>query len=361
MLVINRRLTLKPAPTNLPILGFLGAAVVSLAWGTAFRDPLVVIWFTFPLVQLASLAVMILLPGAFLLVGNCVEDIRWLKAMVGLVLVTSTIGLAREFLAIPFPVPANVLGLFPMWAAAIPYALALFNRRLHWRQRMLLLASTAGWIGYGYFRRITWLAAWVPSFAAISVVSVMRSRWLIVAVVVALILVGVQYVEARYEGERRESGESRWAAWGRNWSVTSKHLLFGTGPAGYAVYYMSYFPTEAIASHSNYIDILSQNGLVGLFFYLWFFGALLWSGYQVCRRLRGKSDFMEGLANAAFAGTVGCVVAMGIGDWLIPFAYTNTIEGFDYIVYNWLLMGAIPALDLLTRTQAAQGKQLQLS
>ncbi|MGD1992881.1 MAG: hypothetical protein PVI59_06780, partial [Anaerolineae bacterium] len=111
----------------------------------------------------------------------------------------------------------------------------------------------------------------------------------------------------------------------------------------------SYFPTTAMATHSNYIDLFAQTGIVGLAFYVWFFGVLVWSGYRPCRRLRGQGGFEEALANAAFAGAVGCVAAMALGDWLIPFAYTNTIAGFDYIVYSWLLLGAIPVLNVMTR------------
>jgi hypothetical protein len=31
----------------------------------------------------------------------------------------------------------------------------------------------------------------------------------------------------------------------------------------------------------------------------------------------------------------------------MPFAYTQTIAGFDYAVYNWLFMGAIVVLERL--------------
>jgi hypothetical protein len=83
---------------------------------------------------------------------------------------------------------------------------------------------------------------------------------------------------------------------------------------------------------------------VGLLFWLWFFGALGWTGYQLRLHLRGHADFSEGLANATLAGWVGCVVAMGLGDWLFPFVYTQTIAGFDYAVYNWVFLGAMVAL-----------------
>jgi hypothetical protein len=346
MLVIDKQLQLKAAPTNLPILGFIGTAILSLVWGIAFRDPLVVAWGSFPFVQIASLAVMMLLPGAFLLVGNCVEDWNKLKVMVGLIFVIGTLGLGREFWGVS--VRVNVLGIFPMWCAAIAYALALFNAKMPWWQRVLLLLLAVGWLWYGYPRRITWLAAWIPTFIALGIVSVMRFRWSLVIVLIVFALVGWRYVQINYGGEMAESGQTRLAAWRQNWEVTGKHLLFGTGPAGYAAYYMSYFPTAAMATHSNFVDILSQTGVVGLFFCLWFLGALLWQGYRLTRRLNGRSDFAEGVANAAFAGTAGCVVAMAIGDWMFPFAYTQTIAGFDYVVYNWLLIGMIPALEFVT-------------
>lgn len=351
MLVVERRLELASSPLNAPLLGFMGAAVVSLIWSMVFRDLLVVVWSSFPFVQLASLAVMVLLPAVFLLVANTIRDVRWLKGMVGLMLLIGVLGLARDFGRLPLPV--NFLGLFPMWIVGISAAFAVFDRRLSWWQRACLSILTLGWIWYGYGRRVSWVVSWAPSFGVLSVIGVMRSRWLIILVVVAIVLVGVRYARTRAQGEFAESGQTRLVAWVQNWKVTSRHWLFGTGPAGYAAYYMSYFPTTAMATHSNYIDLFAQIGVVGLSFYLWFFGALVWKGYRLCLRLRGQGGFEEALANAAFAGALGCVAAMALGDWLIPFAYTNTIAGFDYIVYSWLFLGAIPVLDRMTQ-QAAQ-------
>ena len=57
---------------------------------------------------------------------------------------------------------------------------------------------------------------------------------------------------------------------------------------------------------------------------------------------------MEALSAAALGGTIGCLVIMAFGDWLLPFAYTQTISGFSYTVYSWLFMGTILALDVIT-------------
>ncbi len=172
-----------------------------------------------------------------------------------------------------------------------------------------------------------------------------------VAGVVIFGVLNTNMLTRAFEAEYSRSGETRFDAWTTNLNITRKHILFGTGPAGYAAYYMTYIPFGGMATHSNYIDILAQTGIVGFIFYVWFFIALAIQGLKVALRVRGRRDFVESLANAAFAGTLGCIVMMAFGDWLIPFAYTQSITGYDYIVYSWLFMGTIVVLDNLTKPQ----------
>lgn len=153
------------------------------------------------------------------------------------------------------------------------------------------------------------------------------------------------YLGKVLQNETQESGFTRLAAWKANWGITKDHLIFGTGPAGYAVYYMTYFPTEAMATHSNYIDLVAQTGIVGTIFYLWLFVSLVLVGYRLSMRLKGRGDFVEAMANISLSGTGACIVIMAFGDWLLPFAYTQTIVGFNYAVYNWIFMGVILVLD----------------
>ena len=62
------------------------------------------------------------------------------------------------------------------------------------------------------------------------------------------------------------------------------------------------------------------------------------------RVVKGRWDFVEGFTIAAVGGYVGTVLAMGLGDWIVPFVYTQTIAGFDYAVYTWVLLGAALSL-----------------
>jgi O-antigen ligase len=140
-----------------------------------------------------------------------------------------------------------------------------------------------------------------------------------------------------------EEDASRLAAWQRNWEVTREHWLFGTGPAGYAVYYMSRFPHAAMASHSNYVDVLSQAGIVGVFFFSWFLVSLFKSGMTLHRRLE-EGTFASALGRSLLSGFLGVVVAMLLGDWLLPFIYTGGLAGFDHAIYSWILLGIMVAL-----------------
>jgi O-antigen ligase len=125
-----------------------------------------------------------------------------------------------------------------------------------------------------------------------------------------------------------------------NWRVTGDHLLLGTGPAGYAAYYMSLFPQEATATHSNYVDIIAQTGIVGMGFFVWFLVAMGVTARRAWRRVP-KDGFMQALAAGCAGGYAAVVTAMSLGDWLLPFAYTQGINGYDYTVWGWVFMGVL--------------------
>lgn len=346
--VVDKRLRLKPSSTNVPLLAFVLTVFISYVWGNAFRDPLVVVKGSWTIVQLGGLAVMVLLPGAFLLTANTISELRWLKLLCGLFIFVGVLALVDKFLPIRFSF-LNTGGLFSLWFVSLTYAQALFNRKMPFLVRLALLGLVGVWMYVYFAKQVTWLAGWLPSFVALVTISLIKSRRLfLLLLLLVAVYVGLKwnyYTGTVIAAESDESGDTRLAAWKQNWVVTKEHLLFGTGPAGYAAYYMSYFPTHAMATHSNYIDIVSQTGIVGLFSCVWFFGALAWEGFRLCMRLNGAGDFSAGLANGALAGCVGCILAMAIGDWLFPFVYTQTIAGFDYAVYSWVLLGTIVALN----------------
>lgn len=353
MIAIERRIDFHPSPVNKPLIGFMIVVPISLIWSMLFRDPLVVIWNTFPLVQTASAIVMITLAATFLLVVNNVESLRILKVMAGVMLVAGTLGLIKQYGSIELPV--NTDGLFAMWVVALSVSLALFYRALSSISRLLLLLLAGLWMYWGFGLHVDWLAGWLPGMIALGLLLLMRSRSLFIVgllVLVLIILINPEYYLDIIEIETQRSLNTRVAAWNLNWQVTGEHLTFGTGPGGYAAYYMSYFPHQAMATHNNYVDILAQVGIIGLGFLTWFFGALAWIGFRLHQRVKGRGDFIEAMGNAAFVGLIGSLVMMAFGDWIIPFAYTQTIDGYDHAIYSWLFFGCLLVLDIITKKKA---------
>jgi len=346
-LVAERRLRLEPSPTNLPLLGFVGASIASLIWSNVFRDPLIRPWSTWPVVQLGGLAVMVLLPGMFLVAANRLREVRWIAWLTGIILVVGALAIAGYYFRIGSLSFLQVRPLFPTWFICLALSLALLHRRLPLVVRLLLLGLAGAWFYYIFVHGFRWLSSWMPALVAMAGMGLLRSRKLLIVLAIFLavyVAFNLPVVQARIQQESEGSGVTRLDAWAHNWRVTEKHWFLGVGPAGYAVYYMTYFPDEAMATHSTYLDILSQTGVVGFLFFLWFFGALGLVLWRLWRRVRGREDFVEAFALAAIGGYVGALLGMALGDWIVPFVYTQTIGGFDYAVYTWVLLGAAQGL-----------------
>ncbi|HVN55448.1 MAG TPA: O-antigen ligase family protein [Anaerolineaceae bacterium] len=346
MVGVEKKISITSSPVNRPLLGFVVVTVIATLWSNVFRDPDVRLTRTFPFVQAASALVMVVLPLSLLLVGNQVRSEKVLRWMIGLMLGIGALDIANRFLNLHLPVNAG--GITPMWYAGLAVSLALFDQTLSRPKKITLFLLALFNVYLGFILHLDWLAGWLPTFIALGVICLLKSRklFVVLAVIVAIFyFLNTTKIATDFQAEATGSGDTRLAAWVNNWRVTGQHFLFGTGPAGYAAYYMTYFPGDAMATHSNYIDIISQTGVVGLTLYMWLFGSLAWLGYRMQKRLRGRKDFISALAVTSFAGTIGCIVIMGFGDWLIPFAYTQTIAGFNYEVYSWIFMGTLVAMD----------------
>ncbi len=355
MIVVDKHFHFMHTPLNVPVVGFSVAVAISLVWSLIFRDPNVYVPPSFIFVQLASLLVMVISPAVMLLVGNKVHEDKYLKIMAALMISVGFFGLIESITHVNLPV--NSFGLAGMWIVGLSTAIACFDKKLPLVGRGALALVALLWIYYSFVLNLSWIAGWLPGFVAGGVVIFLRSKKLLVVLLAVLAIyavLNISRINSDLAIETLTSGDTRVSAWEVNWRFTSQHILFGMGPAGYTIYYITYTPTDAMATHSNYIDILAETGVVGSFFYLAIFAVLLWRGTVVYLRLRRKRDFREALVVAALGGTIGCLVIMAFGDWLIPFAYTQTIEGFNYSVYNWIFMGTILSLDFITRPKSIE-------
>jgi O-antigen ligase len=347
---------LRPSPVNRPLLAFVVVSIVAYFWSLIFRDPILYVWSSFPVVQVAALVVNILLPLTLLYVANQVSEVKWLRYLVGIIIAIGVLSLAFYFLA---PRIGDLFfyrgtrGLFSMWVAAFAYGLALFHKGLKRWQRALLLLLV-GMFVYRYFvEGRSWVSGWLPMGVACMVLTWMRSRRLFWVIT----LIGLLYFSLNFDfyyqnivvaEEEGGSGTGRVELWVRNLTHVVNHPLFGMGPAGYAPYNMTYHREDARSTHNNYFDLLAQTGVIGFTIFLWMIAQLWKVGRRTARRWARAGSFETAYAAAAFSGLIGMLVGMMLGDWVLPFAYNETIAGFDNAVLAWVFLGGMVALDWIS-------------
>lgn len=353
----DRQSQLKSSPINRPLLLFIVVSLVSYGWSTVLRDPIVTIWPSFPMVQLGALAVNILLPLLALFVANTIEDTVWLKRMTwiligmgAIVVIGNTFSLHLDWLY-----RNGSSGLFSTWVGTMVCGMFLFNRKLSRWMRILLIVLLAGWIRWTFVRDIIWLSGWLPFFVSLVALTFFRSKKLFAV----LLLAGVvyfslnfhEYYQSIYVANINEGSGQRLELWQNNWQLVIRHPLFGVGPAGYAPYYLTYHPLDARSTHNNYFDVLSQTGFIGFGIFLWMMGAFLVIGNRARRILKGRGDFEEAFANSVLSANMGVLAAMMLGDWVLPFAYNQTITGFDNASFTWIFLGGLVSLYLIVNAR----------
>jgi hypothetical protein len=343
-----------PSLTNIPIILFITFVIFSYAWSSVFRDIQIDISSNWIIVQFGALAMMILLPGAFLYACNQLNHMRSIVFLTVIFILIGLLSILSRIIHVPFGFLQD-RPLFPTWFSCITFSQALINRRLPLLVRLVLFVILVGWLYWLFLMQIQWLSAWLPTVIALGVIALCRSwKLALVFLLIVAILVGlnINALAATYQQENQNSGITRLDAYAHNWRITKDHLLFGTGPAGYVVYYMTYFPREAMATHSNYLDVLAQTGVAGLLAFLAFYWALVRTTADSLRRVVKRFDFAHAFVVSIAGGLAGSFVATGLGDWILPFVYTQTIAGFDYALYTWVLWGAGQAVNRLLRQES---------
>lgn len=343
--VIRRGVTLQRSVLNAPLLAFATVCVMALVWSIAFRDPLLIQYDRFILVQLGALAAMVLSPIAALLIANFTHTPRqlWWIAVPFLV-----IGVAFSMARVAgHDIPLiNTRGLFPMWFVALAYAVLIAQPKLRLWMRVGLATALALNLYAMGIMQVEWLSGWLPSIVAIAAITLFRSRFWFLVLAVVLAVAGVllmPFYQETFSSDKEVQGNGdRLILWKMSWEHTQDHPLLGSGPAGYALHYITYHPQEARSTHNNYLDIVAQTGVLGSAIWIWLVAAAAREGYVVLKHAPRGS--LRTLGLAACGGLLASVVAMMLGDWVLPFAYNQGIEGFRYTVFSWIFLGVLMSI-----------------
>ncbi len=361
-LQLNRRLEFVRSPVTAPALTFIAITVFSLFWGKAMADPLLISWSggsDFILIQLAQMAVLVFSPFALIMTANLTTSKRHLQLLVYGYLALSTIGVFSDLLRLPLHL--SLRGLNGTWAVGLLYGQLLFNNKLKTWLRIVFVIVIGAWLILRFVLGITWLVGWVPVLLMMLMLTFLRSKKAVfVVLVVLLIAVFISRVwwTQTVMAEDSESG-NRFTKWSFLFSHHSTwgHWLLGTGPFGYAQYFMTYFPNNAASTHSNYIDLFLQTGVVGCAIFGWLIGAIAQVGYKLYRA-HIEDPFIAGFVNTTLCAVAAVLVAMFLGDWFTPFVLNQGLHGYSWTVNSWIFFGALAAVPYILRNEQLRNEQL---
>lgn len=344
---------------TMALIGLVVTAIISLISGylpwNAFAD-------LAPLrAQLGAVSIFAIAAAACMLAAVLIDSERWLQALVWLFLVVGAgymVGRAVPALgAVAALVVTQATGsVFWLWMAGLAAGQAIFNRQLDFKVRLAL----TGLVGLILFVALvqpesrSWASGWIPAVVCLGVITWLRWPRLTAAAGLLLavpILADLQTITGfLLSGDNAYSLLTRTAALQIVLQIIRANPLLGVGPANY--YY--YTPLYSILgyyvrfnSHNQYVDILAQTGLVGLFFYLLFFLQMGRTAWKLRSRVE-PDGFAAGYIAAGLGGLVASLVSGLLGDWVIPFVYNIGVSGFRASLFGWLFFGGLLALRWIT-------------
>jgi O-antigen ligase len=359
MIVRQRQLTFVNSRPLLALGIFVGVAALAFGIG---QLP----WF--PLAARASLAAQIgglsvfVISGlATALVAHQIRDVRWLQLLVWSLAICGAIYMSGRL--VPALGTAALLqrgahgSLLWTWVVAIPLCQAVFNKDLkpHWRLALLGLVLATLYVGWFMTRR--WASGWVPPLAVVLLVIWFRS-WRLGLVVTVLgvttrLILDPSLVTDLLTADSY-SINTRLIAWQLLLEMVRVNPLLGFGPANYYSY-SALFPILGwyvpFNSHSQYVDLIAQTGLLGLVCFFWVAAEMARLGWRLRTQVSG--GFELAYVYGTLAGLGGSLVAGVLGDWVLPFVYNVRLTGMRASLLLWLFLGGLIALEQIVRARRA--------
>lgn len=229
----------------------------------------------------------------------------------------------------PFDDPMNFAHIYGMYFVfLIPFAidcltplknLRTFKQTLKDKKQILLFIVTLA-IGLSVALSLT-RGAWIGVFVATIVIFfTLNWRWGLSALAIGLIAALILYATSDTFQTRvnqainpsQSYDNERINLWQANWAIFLDHPVVGIGHGEYKKYLPIYFeklgiPADHFQSHAHnqYLQFLSNTGLLGLLFYLIFIGYLLIKTYQGYRA--SKDPVLLGCLAAQVAFHIGAV------------------------------------------------------
>lgn len=360
--VFRREFRIVKSDLNFPLFALVTVSFVSLVSSNVFRGTRELFFQQMLITQVAEVGLLCLSVCAYFLAANSLYEEWWLRLIqVPVVLLALYFSLHR-ILGFDLPVPVSWGSFLLAAGIGIVYAHLLFSKLD--RHRVILLCALLAVMLYAAYSNLSWVSGWISVSGVIMVVSFLKSKWLagvlfIIALVAIFLWPGIyQTVHDESEG----GGDfDRFVIWQDAFRMfMSVNPILGVGPGNYHpyVYYHNtiwFGGRTYTTAHSNYVQMASELGLIGLTVFLWVIIAGVRTGFKAWRVCPAEFRWLVAAATALFSSMA---VTSIFGDYLFPSRGNNGIINFGTTVYTWLLIGAaVACTNLYPHTSDDQGQE----
>lgn len=312
-------------------------------------------WFVFarqaPLkAQIGGFTIYFFLVLTMIMTANILKDIRWLKIMVwtfigfGFVYVLGR-ALQLSFIDRIYSNGISANGMFWMWLTTLSLSQAIYNNHLKIRGRIFLYVVVLLTFYVSVVQQNDWKSGWVPSVLVAAVLIGFKFKKFIPFTIPFVVMIAAYLAQDLISTDEYSWG-TRLDAWLVVLDITRASPIIGLGFANY-YWYAQIFSIRgyniSFNSHSQYIDIIAQTGVLGLVFFVWIFVEIARLGWKLIYEL--PEGFGKAYAYGIFASVFGLLLAAFLGDWLLPFTYNVGLAGVRASVLTWVFVGGLIAIE----------------
>jgi len=306
MFIVKRDFKFIKSRTLLPVVVFGVSAIISFVVGQ-------IPWFIFanqaPMdAQAGGFAIFIFSLGLMVVTAHLIHDIKWLEIIVWTFIALGAVYVFGRTLRLPvdriYEYGFTAGSMFWTWLVALTFSQLLFNDKLKTPIKVLLIAILAATFYVAIVQAYDWKSGWLPALAVVAVIIGLRHpRLLFLAIPFALTTAG--YLAAELIASDEYSWGTRVDAWLIVLEISRASPLFGLGFSNY-YWYTPLFPIRgwrvSFNSHSQYVDLIAQTGILGFICFLWLFFEAGLLGWKL------KDHLPDGFARAYTYGVLAGVV-----------------------------------------------------
>ncbi len=360
MFIVKRRFEFIRSGPVRPTLYFMVVCVAAFLMGQ-------VLWYVTsvqaPLdTQAGGFAIYFFSLAALVMTANIIKDIRWLKTFVWLFVGLGAVYVFARVLNISeidnyYERGYTANSMLWVWLVAIPAAQVIYNPKLSRWKRAALAFVVFITMYVAIIQLRDWKSGWVPPLIVIAVLVGLRYPKLAITSIPFAAIGFIIFAQRQISSEGWSWG-TRLDAWRIVLEVSRVNPVLGLGFANY-YWYVTLFNIRGyyvqFNSHSQYVDLIAQTGIVGLICFIWIMveiGRLAWSLMQ-----RLPDGFARGYAYGVFAGLVGVLAAAFLVDWVLPFAYNIGLTGFRASILPWIFFGGLISIEQIYSTNVIKDQE----